>query len=30
MYNVPEETHVVSVMTLKTLETEDKVRDENP
>ena len=26
--NVPKETHVVSVMTHKTLETEDKVRDE--
>ena len=28
MDNVPKETHAVSVMTHKTLETEDKVRDE--
>ena len=28
MDNVPEKTHVVSVMTSKTLETEDKVRGE--
>ena len=28
MVNFPTETHVVSVMTSKTLETEDKVRDE--
>ena len=28
MDNVPKEIHVVSVMTSKTLETEDKVRDE--
>ena len=28
MDNVPKETHVVPVMTHKTLETEDKVRDE--
>ena len=28
MDNVPKETHVVSVITHKTLETEDKVEDE--